>query len=43
MCRLVLINYGQHAWFDDAKVWNAEPDETWPTRRAELRARPTSP
>jgi len=37
--RLVLINYGQYAWFDDIKVWKAESDETWPARRAELKAK----
>jgi hypothetical protein len=31
--RLVLINYGQHAWFDDIKVWKAVPSEAWPARR----------
>ncbi len=35
--RLVLINYGQHAWFDNVKVWKAEADETWPARRAQLK------
>ncbi len=34
--RLVLINYGRHAWFDDIKVWKAEPNDTWPAKRAEL-------
>lgn len=35
--RLVLINYGQHAWFDDIKVWKAEAAEAWPAKRAELK------
>ena len=34
--RLVLINYGQFAWFDDIKVWKAEPAEDWPAKRAQL-------
>ncbi len=36
--RLVLINYGQHAWFDNVKVWKAEPDANWSARRAKLQA-----
>ncbi len=36
--RLVLINYGQFAWFDDVKVWKAEPDENWAKRRESLKA-----
>jgi hypothetical protein len=36
--RLVLINYGQHAWFDNVKVWKAEPNENWPTKRTEINA-----
>ena len=35
--RLVLINYGQYAWFDDVKVWKAEPSEAWAAKRAELK------
>jgi hypothetical protein len=35
--RLVLINYGQFAWFDDVKVWRAEPADDWPTKRAKLK------
>ena len=35
--RLVLINYGQHAWFDDIKVWKAEPSDAWPAKRAKLK------
>jgi hypothetical protein len=35
--RLVLINYGQFAWFDDVKVWKAEPDADWPAKRAKLK------
>jgi hypothetical protein len=35
--RLVLINYGQYAWFDDIKVWKVTPAETWPAKRAELK------
>jgi hypothetical protein len=35
--RLVLINYGQFAWFDDVKVWKAEPAEDWPAKRAKLK------
>lgn len=38
--RLVLINYGQHAWFDNVKVWQAEPNEKWSTLRADLKATP---
>jgi hypothetical protein len=34
--RLVLINYGSYAWFDDVKVWKALPDEGWPARRTAL-------
>ena len=33
--RFVLINYGQHAWFDDIKVWKAEPVESWAMHRAD--------
>ncbi len=36
--RLVLINYGRHAWFDNVKVWKAEPDAEWAARRVELKA-----
>ena len=36
--RLVLINYGQHAWFDNVKVWKAEPNVVWSERRAKLDA-----
>jgi hypothetical protein len=35
--RLVLINYGQFAWFDDVKVWKAEQAEDWPAKRARLK------
>jgi hypothetical protein len=35
--RLVLINYGQFAWFDDVKVWKGEASETWPERRKQLK------
>lgn len=35
--RLVLINYGQYAWFDDIKVWKATPAESWPEKRAQLK------
>jgi hypothetical protein len=35
--RLVLINYGQYAWFADIKVWKAEPSEAWAAKRAELK------
>jgi hypothetical protein len=35
--RLVLINYGQYAWFDDIKVWKAELSDSWPAKRAELK------
>ena len=35
--RLVLINYGQFAWFDDIKVWKAEPAADWPAKRAKLK------
>lgn len=38
--RLVLINYGQFAWFDDIKVWKAEPAEGWPAERKKLKATP---
>jgi hypothetical protein len=31
--RMVLINYGEWAWFDDVKVWKAEPDDKWPLKR----------
>ncbi len=34
--RLVLINYSQFAWFDDVKVWKAEPSEGWAKKRAKL-------
>jgi hypothetical protein len=37
--RLVLINYGQFAWFADVKVWKAEPSETWAAERAKLKQR----
>ncbi|MCE9534778.1 MAG: DUF1552 domain-containing protein [Planctomycetes bacterium] len=36
--RLVLINYGQFAWFDDVKIWKAELDEAWAAKRAKLKA-----
>ena len=36
--RLVLINYGQFAWFDDVKVWKAEPDANWAKRREKLKS-----
>jgi len=35
--RLVLINSGQFAWFDDVKVWKAEQAEDWPAKRAKLK------
>lgn len=35
--RLVLINYGQYAWFDDIKVWKAEDLGSWPERRKVLK------
>jgi hypothetical protein len=35
--RLVLINYGQFAWFDDIKMWKAEPSDDWPAKRAKLK------
>ena len=35
--RLVLINYGQYAWFDDIKVWKAEDLGSWPERRKALK------
>ncbi|HEY7427059.1 MAG TPA: DUF1552 domain-containing protein [Gemmataceae bacterium] len=35
--RLVLINYGQFAWFDEIKIWKAEPSADWPAKRAKLK------
>lgn len=35
--RLVLINYGQFAWFDDIKVWKAAPLESWAATRAKIK------
>jgi hypothetical protein len=37
--RFVLINYGSFAWFDDIKIWKAEPSESWPEKRAKLAKR----
>jgi hypothetical protein len=31
--RLVLINYGRYAWFDNLKVWKADANESWSTNR----------
>lgn len=36
--RLVLINYGRFAWFDNVKVWSAKPNENWPARRQQILA-----
>jgi hypothetical protein len=45
--RCELISGGQHAWYDDVKVWKAEPDERWPQKRAQLmqllRKKPQAP
>ena len=35
--RLVLINLGQTAWFDDVRVWKAEPNDRWPEQRKKLK------
>jgi len=36
--RCELISGGQHAWYRDIKVWEAEPDARWPQKRAQLLA-----
>jgi len=36
--RCELINGGQWAWYKDIKVWKAEADDKWPTKRAQLMA-----
>ena len=35
--RLVLINYGRYAWFDNLQVWKAELKENWPAQRNGIR------
>ena len=37
--RLVLINYGRFAWFDNVKVSKASPSDGWSATRAQLKAR----
>lgn len=34
----VLINYGEFAWCDDAKIWHDKLSHTWVTKREELPA-----
>ena len=34
--RLQLLSSGEWAWFDEIKVWKAEPDARWPRKRAAL-------
>jgi hypothetical protein len=34
--RLQLVSSGEWAWFDEIKVWKAEPDATWPRKKAAL-------
>lgn len=34
--RFELISGGQHAWFDDLKIWKAEPDPRWAQKKARL-------
>lgn len=34
--RLQLVSAGEWAWYDEMKVWKAEPDKNWPKKRAAL-------
>jgi len=34
--RCELISGGQSAWYDEIKVWKAEPDDKWPQKKAQL-------
>jgi hypothetical protein len=34
--RVTLLNYGKSAWFEDVKIWKAEPAEGWAERKAKL-------
>ena len=34
--RLQLVSSGDWAWYDEIKVWKAEPDPKWPKKRAAL-------
>jgi hypothetical protein len=36
--RVELISGGQWAWYDDIKVWKAEPEDKWPQKRKILLA-----
>lgn len=36
--RLVIINYGRHAWLDNVKVWKAELSGNWAVKRQKLNA-----
>ena len=34
--RVQLVSSGEWAWYDEIKVWKAEPDPKWPKKRAAL-------